>query len=224
MYQQAIGGTERAAARPLVDVPPAPAGAMRSSFSTLSDRVISGCSLVPVTPVLDVRGFGWTCLLRSNWRAIREEAEMAMRPGGLVATTPIWRQGRAVAGQLARCPATAAVIAHVPGLDGAGFARLAAGTHVPAHRGVTRGLLTCDLGLIVPRDGDPRMRVGDRVVRWAEGETLVFDDTCDHEVWNDAHGTGVVLRLRFRRPLRQPGRWIVDRLLGLRAWRESPTE
>ena len=47
-------------------------------------------------------------------------------------------------------------------------------------------------------------------MRWAEGETLVFDDTYQHEVWNDTDGTRVVLLIQFERPLRNPGKWIAD--------------
>jgi aspartyl/asparaginyl beta-hydroxylase (cupin superfamily) len=106
------------------------------------------------------------------------------------------------------------VIEQIPGLNSAFFSILAPGTHIPDHRGVTKGLITCHLGLIVPRDGDVRMRVDDRVVRWAEGETLVFDDTYRHEVWNDTAGTRVVLLIQFERPLRNPGKWFADLFLG----------
>ena len=41
----------------------------------------------------------------------------------------------------------------------------------------------------------------------------MFDDTYDHEVWNDTSGTRVVLLIQFARPLRNPGRWIADRFL-----------
>ena len=37
------------------------------------------------------------------------------------------------------------------------------------------------------------------------GETLVFDDTYRHEVWNDTDETRVVLLVQFGRPLRLPG-------------------
>ena len=123
--------------------------------------------------------------------------------------------GYAIDENLARCPVTARVVAGIPGLNSAFFSILAPGTHIPAHRGVTKGLITCHLGLIVPRDCDVRMRVADRVVRWAEGETLVFDDTYDHEVWNDTSGTRVVLLVQFRRPLRQPGKGIADLFLAM---------
>ena len=104
--------------------------------------------------------------------------------------------------------------APVAGVNSPMFWILAPGTHIPDHRGVTKGLITCHLGLIVPRDGDVRMRVHDRVVRWAEGETLVFDDTYHHEVWNDTAATRVVLLVQFERPLRNPGKWIAERFLG----------
>ncbi len=40
----------------------------------LFDRMIASSSLVPNDPVLDVRDFAWTALLREHWRDIRDEA------------------------------------------------------------------------------------------------------------------------------------------------------
>jgi len=59
------------------------------------------------------------------------------------------------------------------------------------------------------------MRVRDRVLRWAEGETVVLDDSYAHEIWNDGSAERVVLLLRFRRPLRRPGRWLADLILSI---------
>ena len=178
------------------------------------DRVIAASSLVSNAPVLDVRDFGWTAVLRDRWQAIRDEAiRVAMSPKGGADSVALWRHGEPVGETLAQCPVTAAAVACIPGVERACFATLAPGAHIAAHRGATKGLVTCHLGLIVPRDGDVRMRIGDRYLRWAEGETVVFDDTYDHEVWNDAAATRMVLLVRFRRPLRQPGRWIADMVL-----------
>ncbi|MCF8709234.1 aspartyl/asparaginyl beta-hydroxylase domain-containing protein [Rhizorhapis sp. SPR117] len=58
------------------------------------------------------------------------------------------------------------------------------------------------------------MNIGDRTVGWREGETLVFDDTWPHEVWNGTQGTRVVLLTQFERPLRQPGRAVAKAFLG----------
>jgi len=193
------------------------------------DRVIAASSLVANDPVLDVRNFAWTGPLRENWRAIRDEAlgvalqgqaapslatispdHRAIARMGMWRSFFLWGYGYPVDENIARCPATAAAVRQIPGLATAFFSILAPGTHIPDHRGVTKGLITCHLGLIVPRDGDVRMRVGVRVVRWAEGETLVFDDTYAHEVWNETSGTQVVLLIQFRRPLRNPGKIIAE--------------
>jgi len=197
------------------------------------DRFIARFSLVSTEPVLDVRDFAWTEALRANWQAIRAEAIAAAldhRVPSLAQVSPDhraiasadkWRSyflhgyGYRVQENLDRCPATSRLVEAIPGLNSAFFSILAPGAHIPAHRGVTKGLITCHLGLVIPRDGDVRMRLDDRVLRWSEGETLVFDDTYDHEVWNDTSGTRVVLLIQFRRPLRQPGRWFVDKFL---AW------
>lgn len=198
------------------------------------DRLIAAGSLVPNDPVLDVRDFAWTHLLRDNWEAIREEAKAVALRGeaapSLATISPdhrsiaevnkwrsffLWGYGYRIDDNADRCPITASLVERIPGLNSAFFSILAPGTHIPAHRGVTKGLITCHLGLIVPRDGDVRMRVHDRVVRWAEGETLVFDDTYQHEVWNETDGTRVILLVQFERPLRNPGKWIAETFLGV---------
>jgi ornithine lipid ester-linked acyl 2-hydroxylase len=197
------------------------------------DRLIASSSLVANDPVLDMRAFGWTERLRADWHAIRDEALAVALQGraapSLATISPdhraiarigmwrsffLWGYGYPIDENIARCPHTAALVRQIPGLATAFFSILAPGTHIPPHRGVTKGLITCHLGLIVPRDGDVRMRVGGRVVRWAEGETLVFDDTYDHEVWNETSGTRVVLLIQFRRPLRNPGKMIAGFCLG----------
>jgi aspartyl/asparaginyl beta-hydroxylase (cupin superfamily) len=198
------------------------------------DKLIASSSLVSNDPVLDMRDFAWTQLLRDDWRAIRDEAIAVALRGeaspSLATISPdhrsiaevnkwrsffIWGYGYRIDDNADRCPRTAALVERIPGLNSAFFSILAPGTHIPEHRGVTKGLITCHLGLIVPRDGDVRMRVHDRIVRWAEGETLVFDDTYQHEVWNDTEGTRVVLLIQFERPLRNPGRWFADKFLAV---------
>lgn len=197
------------------------------------DRLIASSSLVGNDPVLDVRDFAWTAMLREHWQAIRDEALAVALQGeaapSLATISPdhrsiaevdkwrsffLWGYGYPIEESLSRCPRTRDLVERVPGLNSAFFSILAPGTHIPAHRGVTKGLVTCHLGLIVPTDGDVRMRVHDRIMRWAEGQTLVFDDTYDHEVWNDTTGTRVVLLIQFERPLRQPGKWVADLFLG----------
>lgn len=101
-----------------------------------------------------------------------------------------------LAGHRARCPATAAACAAVPGLVNAGFSRFRPGTHLYPHHGELRGVLRCHLALVVPA-GDAALRFGDEVRRWQTGRCLVFDDTFEHEAWNHTSGDRVVLIVTF---------------------------
>jgi beta-hydroxylase len=196
------------------------------------DRVMTPFSLVGNTPVLDGADFPWAATLRANWQAIREEALAVTRnPDSVPALRTIspdhqgigadtgWRSffligyGARIEANLARCPATAALLAQVPGLNSGFFSILRPGTHIPRHTGVTKALLTCHLGLSVPQ-GPLRMQVADRTLHWHEGETLFFDDTYPHEVWNDTSATRIVLLVQFERPLSLPGRAIARAFLG----------
>ena len=44
------------------------------------------------------------------------------------------------------------------------------------------------------------MRVATETVRWREGELIVFDDSFEHEVWNDSGETRIVLIVDFNHP------------------------
>jgi aspartyl/asparaginyl beta-hydroxylase (cupin superfamily) len=173
-------------------------GAAARWIGTVADRLMCRSSLVPVAPLLDVRAFEWTRDLRAHWRVIRDEAREC---------------AAATAVSAAHHPATAAILSRIPGLHAAWFELLPSGAHAVARPRGGRALLTCHLGLAVPRDGDLRMRLGERVVRWAQGETLLFDATQAPGWWNDNDEAGLVLAAQMRRPMRQPGRWIAEALL-----------
>jgi len=49
------------------------------------------------------------------------------------------------------------------------------------------------LPLVVPDKSLCRIRVGDETRNWEEGKVLVFDDSFEHEAWNDAELPRVVL-------------------------------
>lgn len=96
----------------------------------------------------------------------------------------------------ALCPETVTAITAIDAhYDHAFFSALAPGTHIPRHHGPTNKKLRCHLPLIVPPHGACRLRVGDRVVAVREGECFVFDDSFEHEAWNDdsAHSRVVLV-------------------------------
>jgi len=66
--------------------------------------------------------------------------------------------------------------------------------HIPPHRGASKSILRYHLALRTPTDETAaRIRVGSRIEHWRNGRSLVFDDTFEHEVWNDSDEIRVVL-------------------------------
>jgi aspartate beta-hydroxylase/beta-hydroxylase len=100
----------------------------------------------------------------------------------------------------ARCPATCAALARVPGVLQAFFSVLDPGKSVPLHDGPYVGYLRYHLGLSVPRDAPPLIRVAGREYTWKEGEGVMFDDSWPHEVVNHSREPRVVLIVDVPRP------------------------
>lgn len=117
----------------------------------------------------------------------------------------LWRGGSPVQENRERCPETAKLLADagMVTIDGlcpnAMFSALAPHTHIPPHNGETNARLVAHLPLVVP-DGC-RFRVGFEVRRWKVGEVLVFDDTIEHEAFNDSDELRVVLIFDVWNPL-----------------------
>jgi 2-methylisocitrate lyase-like PEP mutase family enzyme len=63
------------------------------------------------------------------------------------------------------------------------FAVLSPGARLQAHCGPTNARLRVHIGLSVPENA--AMRVGNETRRWREGEAFIFDDSFEHEVWNE---------------------------------------
>ena len=76
------------------------------------------------------------------------------------------------------------------------FALMRAGMHLPVHCGGANILLRMHLGIDIP-EGDLGITVGGVTRTWANGKTLFFDDTFDHEAWNRSDRDRVVLLVRL---------------------------
>lgn len=79
------------------------------------------------------------------------------------------------------------------------FSKLAPGTRIPPHNGLMNTRLICHLPLIVPPDCGA-LRVGNEERPWVEGELLIFDDSIEHEAWNDSDRQRVILLFEIWRP------------------------
>jgi hypothetical protein len=103
-----------------------------------------------------------------------------------------------------RCPATLAALAaaplpHIPGRSPmALFSVLRPHTHIPAHNGMLNTRLIVHLPLIVPERC--RLRVGNEERAVRAGELMIFDDSIEHEAWNDSDEPRVVLLFEVWRP------------------------
>ena len=117
----------------------------------------------------------------------------------------LWNQSEAIPSHLARCPNTARSVEAAPRCrikrraPTAFFSILDAGTRIPPHTGVTNTRCTVHLPLVVPPGCG--FRVGSTVREWEPGHAWVFDDTIEHEAWNDSDTPRAILILDVWNPL-----------------------
>src|SRR5689334_21080510 len=105
-------------------------------------------------------------------------------------------------GNCQRCPRTAEIVESIPGMTTAFFSVLLPHKHIPPHTGIWKGVLRYHLALRTPADETAaRIRVGSRIEHWRDGRSLIFDDTFEHEVWNDSDEIRVVLFIDVIRKL-----------------------
>ena len=107
------------------------------------------------------------------------------------------REGERLDERLSRCSRSAAALnlaplAELPGhAPTAFFSILEPKTRIPAHTGVTNTRLVVHLPLIVPKSCG--FRVGSETREWIPGKAWVFDDTIEHEAWNDSEDARAIL-------------------------------
>ena len=100
-----------------------------------------------------------------------------------------------------RCPRTSEIVEGIPGVLQAFFSILEPGKSVPSHEGPGSYYLRYPTAFLVPEQDPPTLRVKDRHDTWKEGESVLFDDSWDHEVVNRSRDTRIVLITDVRRPL-----------------------
>ena len=140
----------------------------------------------------------------------------------------LWKDGERLERQSAKCPVTAAISETLPVIDIPRFGPtvmysvLAPHTRIPQHSSVTNARLVVHLPLIVP-DGC-YFRVGNETRPWREGQAWVFDDTINHEAWNDSDQYRVILMIDIWNPfLSLTERKLVGELLnGMRDYYGGP--
>jgi len=104
----------------------------------------------------------------------------------------------------ARCPSTVSTLESIPNVWQAFFSILEPGKSIPPHFGPYSGYLRYHLALRVPKENPPTLRVRDQFYTWKDGESVLFDDTWDHEVVNESDEPRAVLVVDVFRPMSRP--------------------
>lgn len=173
-------------------------------------------------------GFPWLDAVEAATDDIREELRAVMREdsafapyvqsvpgrprpqGNAMLDNPdwgafyLWKDGALVPENAARCPRTLAALEGAPlcrlpdRSPSILFSMLRPHTRIPPHNGLVNTRLICHLPLIVPPGCG--FRVGNDTREWVEGKAWVFDDSIDHEAWNDSDRTRVILLFEIWRP------------------------
>jgi beta-hydroxylase len=189
-------------------------------------------------PIYDVKTFPWAAAVEVDWQEVRVELDQVMhyrdqmpsfqdilKEVSTIQTDNDWKTfflagiGMDCSENAKRCPETMRLLGKIPGMKTAFFSILSPHKHIPAHRGAYNGVLRLHLALLVPEPREKvRIRIGNEFHNWTEGKALIFDDTFNHEVWNDTDGYRVVLFVDFARPLKQPWHWLNERFLSIGAF------
>ena len=107
------------------------------------------------------------------------------------------KAGQVVAENAAAFPRTLEALSHIPQPVApnrspvAMFSALQPRTRIPPHHGVSNTRLVLHLPLIIPDHCG--FRVGAETRPWKPGKAWVFDDTIEHEAWNDSDQLRVIL-------------------------------
>lgn len=182
-------------------------GHRRGHFASVWQRSLYNVKGLKAEPWWTPKETGYTELVRvleRNWRTIRDEAlavmdqktglfvpeEENLREKGEWGQYTLWQQGRKVGNSCAGVPKTCSLLERFPEATGCKrgqikFSVMQPGTHVWPHTGPTNCRLRIHLGLVVPKQGC-RIRCTNQTRTWEEGKVLIFDDSFEHEVWQDA--------------------------------------
>jgi beta-hydroxylase len=182
-------------------------------------NLIAPFSRVSNRPILPKEEFDWAKLLEDNWEKIQAEALAVLKDDNalpniqdiqpaesLLTTDNKWKTffligfGHKAEKNRQKCPETAKVLDQVPGLLTGFFSILHPGKHIPAHKGIFKGIVRTHLGLVIPKQGECKMRVDKEYIIWQPGKAVFFDDTYTHEVWNNTDEIRIVLLIDTVRP------------------------
>ncbi|XP_060133766.1 aspartyl/asparaginyl beta-hydroxylase isoform X2 [Zootoca vivipara] len=182
-------------------------GHQRGHFASVWQRSLYNVKDLKAQPWWTAKETGYTDLVKSlerNWKVIRDEGLAVMDRGkglflpedenlrekGDWSQFTLWQQGRKNENACKSVPKTCALLERFPEATGCRrgqikYSVMHPGTHVWPHTGPTNCRLRMHLGLVIPKEGC-QIRCAEETRFWEEGKILIFDDSFEHEVWQDA--------------------------------------
>lgn len=176
-------------------------------------------SKVPLTPRIDTKNFPELKLLEDNWEVIRDEALQLYQQGHIAIKeddlpgSSFYKDNRWTsfylkiydnqipsAYQLA--PKTMELINQVPSMRMALFACLNPGKKLNRHHDPFAYTLRYSLGLSTPNDKDCALTVNGDDYQWADGDSILFDETYHHSAHNYTDKPRIILMTDLDRPLK----------------------
>ncbi|KAM3927849.1 aspartyl/asparaginyl beta-hydroxylase [Leptodactylus fuscus] len=182
-------------------------GHKKGHFASVWQRSLYNVDGLKAQPWWTAKETGYTDLVRvleANWKVIRDEGLAVMdkakglflpedenlREKGDWSQYTLWQQGRKNEKSCNAAPNTCALLERFPESTGCRrgqikYSVMHPGTHVWPHTGPTNCRLRMHLGLVIPSQGC-RIRCANDTRSWKEGKVLIFDDSFEHEVWQEA--------------------------------------
>ncbi|XP_051699727.2 aspartyl/asparaginyl beta-hydroxylase isoform X5 [Oryctolagus cuniculus] len=182
-------------------------GHKRGHFASVWQRSLYNVNGLKAQPWWTPRETGYTELVKTlerNWKLIRDEGLAVMdkaqglflpedenlREKGDWSQFTLWQQGRKNENACKGAPKTCTLLEKFPETTGCRrgqikYSIMHPGTHVWPHTGPTNCRLRMHLGLVIPKEGC-KIRCANETKTWEEGKVFIFDDSFEHEVWQDA--------------------------------------
>ncbi|KAM5211604.1 aspartyl/asparaginyl beta-hydroxylase isoform 25-T25 [Hipposideros larvatus] len=182
-------------------------GHKRGHFASVWQRSLYNVNGLKAQPWWTPKETGYTELVKSlerHWKLIRDEGLSVMdeakglflpedenlREKGDWSQFTLWQQGRKNENACKGAPKTCSLLDKFPETTGCRrgqikYSVMHPGTHVWPHTGPTNCRLRMHLGLVIPKEGC-KIRCANETKTWEEGKVLIFDDSFEHEVWQDA--------------------------------------
>lgn len=175
-------------------------------------------SRVPLRHFIETESFPELKIIEDNWEVIREEA-LALYENGLISAkddlpaSSFYKNNRwtsfylksynhSIPSAYDLAPKTMALIEQVPSMRLALFACLNPGKKISNHHDPFAFTLRYSLGLSTPNSDDSGLIVNGEDYKWADGESILFDETYLHSAYNNSDKPRIILMTDIERPLK----------------------